>query len=89
MTCKIDNWHTMLVFRRPAFVTRCFSSAAKIMEKNEIVPDVITVAPQEVAQVVYYFLTTYFFLEKSCLIISQFPPIGMIFDTSFLRKFLI
>lgn len=37
--------------RRPVFNTRFLSTLVKSMEKHEIVPDVIDVAPQEVAEV--------------------------------------
>ncbi|CAG9765078.1 unnamed protein product [Ceutorhynchus assimilis] len=43
----------MFAVRRPAVVSRFFSTIAKNMEKHGVVPDVISVAPQEVAQVSY------------------------------------
>lgn len=39
------------VIRRPVFNTRFLSTLVKSMEKHEVVPDVIDVAPQEVAEV--------------------------------------
>ncbi|KAL1500855.1 hypothetical protein ABEB36_006279 [Hypothenemus hampei] len=38
---------------RPAFISRAFSSIIKNMEKHQVVPDVIDVAPQEEAEVSY------------------------------------
>ncbi|XP_066144601.1 protein D3-like [Euwallacea fornicatus] len=44
----------MLVFRsRPAFLTRVYSTVAKRMEKHGVVPDVISAAPSEIAEVCY------------------------------------
>lgn len=42
----------MFAFRRPAlFSSRFFSAVAKNMEKHGVVPDVIDVAPESVAEV--------------------------------------
>ncbi|XP_074028562.1 protein D2 isoform X1 [Leptinotarsa decemlineata] len=43
----------MFALRRPVFTTRFFSSAVKSMEKHGVVPDVIDVAPEQVAEVTY------------------------------------
>ncbi|KAK4871574.1 hypothetical protein RN001_015698 [Aquatica leii] len=43
----------MLAFRRPAFTVRFFSAIGRQMEKESVVPDVIDVAPKELAKVSY------------------------------------
>ncbi|KAJ8923657.1 hypothetical protein NQ315_010237 [Exocentrus adspersus] len=43
----------MFALRRPLFTSRFFSSAAKTMEQQQVVPDVVDVAPEQVAEVKY------------------------------------
>ncbi|KAF5286221.1 hypothetical protein FQR65_LT02233 [Abscondita terminalis] len=43
----------MLALRRPAFTIRFFSVIGRQMEKESVVPDVIDVAPKELAEVNY------------------------------------
>ncbi|KAF2885694.1 hypothetical protein ILUMI_20467 [Ignelater luminosus] len=43
----------MFAIRRPVFSVRFFSALVKNMEKESVVPDVIDVAPKEIAEVSY------------------------------------
>lgn len=48
----------LCAIRRPVFNKRFLSTIVKNMEKHEVVPDVIDVAPQEVAEVRNYAIKT-------------------------------
>ncbi|ERL88969.1 protein D2 [Dendroctonus ponderosae] len=43
----------MFIIPKPALISRVFSTVSRIMEKHGVVPDVIPVAPKEVAEVSY------------------------------------
>ena len=48
---KLKFFSQMFALRRPLFSSRFFSSVAKNMEKHCVVPDVVDVAPEVVAEV--------------------------------------